>query len=117
MGLITARLPPHCLKSKAPRVRPSTKWASRWRLRRRPNRVGPSQKRKTMGDIEVKLKIIISKATQIRPGAKQGFFFKDRPTATEIILQTEKILYMDVATANGRGTRDAAKAVGEGVKR
>jgi hypothetical protein len=117
MGLITARLPPHCLKSKAPRVRPSTKWASRWRLRRRPNRVGPSQQPETIGEIEVELEIISSKATRIRTGAKQGFFFKDRPTATEIILQTEKILYMDVATANGRGTRDAAKAVGEGVKR
>jgi len=68
-------------------------------------------------EIEVELEIISSKATRIRTGAKQGFFFKDRPTATEIILQTEKILYMDVATANGRGTRDAAKAVGEGVKR
>src|SRR5215831_1052620 len=85
--------------------------------RRRPNRVGPSQQPETIGEIEVELEIISSKATRIRTGAKQGFFFKDRPTATEIILQTEKILYMDVATANGRGTRDAAKAVGEGVKR
>jgi hypothetical protein len=49
--------------------------------------------------------------------AKQGVFFKDRATATEIILQTEKVLDMDVAIAIGHGTRDAAKAVGEGVKR
>src|SRR5215510_1388514 len=67
-------------------------------------------------EIEVELEVISSKATRIRTVAKQGFFFKDRATATEIILQTEKVLHMDVATANGRGTHDAAKAV-EGVKR
>src|SRR5262249_46134203 len=117
MGLITARLPPHCLKSKAPRVRPSTKWASRWRLRRRPNTVGPSQQPETIGEIEVELEISSPNAPRTETGEKQLFLLKDGPTATEIILQTEKILYMDVATANGRGTRDAAKAVGEGVKR
>ncbi len=68
-------------------------------------------------EIEVEFEVISSNATRIRTVAKQGIFFKDRATATEIILQTEKVLGMDVATANGRGTRDAAKAVGEGVKR
>jgi len=68
-------------------------------------------------EIEVEFEIISSNATRMRTVAKQGIFFKDRETATEIILQTEKVLDMDVATANGRGTRDAAKAVGEGVKR
>ena len=67
-------------------------------------------------EIEVELEVVSSNATRIRTVAKQGYFFKDRATATEIILQTEKVLDMDVATANGRGTRDAAKAV-EGVKR
>ena len=67
-------------------------------------------------EIEVELEVVSSKATRIRTVAKQGYFFKDRATATEIILQTEKVLDMDVATADGRGTRDAAKAV-EGVKR
>ena len=68
-------------------------------------------------EIEVELEVISSNATRIRTVAKQGVFFKDRATATEIISQTEKVLDMDVATTNGRGTRDAAKAVGEGVKR
>src|SRR5262249_21499787 len=51
-------------------------------------------------EIEVELEFISYKATRIRPVAKQKFFLKARPTATEIILQTEKILDMDVATAN-----------------
>lgn len=42
--------------------------------------------------IEVELEAITPKATRIRTVAKQGIFFKDRATATEIILQTEKIL-------------------------
>ena len=43
-------------------------------------------------EIEVELEAISPKTTRIRTVAKQGFFFKDRATATEIILQTEKIL-------------------------
>jgi Protein of unknown function (DUF3568) len=43
-------------------------------------------------EIEVELEVISSNATRMRTVAKQGFFFKDRATATEIILQTEKIL-------------------------
>jgi Protein of unknown function (DUF3568) len=42
--------------------------------------------------IEVELEAISSKTTRIRTVAKQGVFFKDRATATEIILQTEKVL-------------------------
>lgn len=42
--------------------------------------------------IEVELEAVSPKATRIRTVAKQGIFFKDRATATEIILQTEKIL-------------------------
>ncbi|MBI2348475.1 MAG: DUF3568 family protein [Deltaproteobacteria bacterium] len=42
--------------------------------------------------IEVELEAVSPKTTRIRTVAKQGFFFKDRATATEIILQTEKIL-------------------------
>lgn len=42
--------------------------------------------------IEVELEAVSSKTTRIRTVAKQGIFFKDRATATEIILQTEKIL-------------------------
>ena len=43
-------------------------------------------------EIEVELEIISSNATRMRTVAKQGFFLKDRATATEIILQTEKVL-------------------------
>jgi hypothetical protein len=68
-------------------------------------------------EIEVEFEAISSNATRMRTVAKQGIFFKDRATATEIILQAEKVLDTDVAIANGRGTRDAAKAVGEGVKK
>src|SRR5919109_4122241 len=43
-------------------------------------------------EIEVELEIVSAKTTRIRTVAKQGLFFKDRATATEIILQTEKVL-------------------------
>lgn len=42
--------------------------------------------------IEVQLQVIGSRTTRIRSVAKDGIFFKDRATATEIILQTEKML-------------------------
>lgn len=43
--------------------------------------------------LEVELEAISPKTTRMRTAAKQGMFFKDRATATEIILQTEKILH------------------------
>lgn len=43
-------------------------------------------------EIEIELEMISLKTTRIRTVAKQGFFFKDRATATEIIIQTEKVL-------------------------
>jgi hypothetical protein len=43
-------------------------------------------------EIEIELEMISSKTTRIRTVAKQGFFFKDRATAGEIIFQTEKVL-------------------------
>lgn len=42
--------------------------------------------------LEVELEAVSPKTTRMRTVAKQGIFFKDRATATEIILQTEKIL-------------------------
>ena len=42
--------------------------------------------------IEIELQAISSKTTRIRTIAKDGIFFKDRATATEIILQTERVL-------------------------
>ncbi len=42
--------------------------------------------------IEVELQVIGSRTTRMRSVAKDGVFFKDRATATEIILQTERIL-------------------------
>jgi len=43
-------------------------------------------------EIEIELERVSPKTTRIRTLAKQGFFFKDRATATEIIIQTEKVL-------------------------
>jgi len=43
-------------------------------------------------EIEIELEMVSSKTTRIRTVAKQGIFFKDRATAGEIILQTEKVL-------------------------
>ena len=43
-------------------------------------------------EIEVQLERISVKGTQIRTVVSQGGFFKDRATATEIIIQTEKVL-------------------------
>ena len=43
-------------------------------------------------EIEIELEIVSKKTTRIRTVAKQGIFFKDRATATEIIIQTEKAL-------------------------
>jgi len=43
-------------------------------------------------DIEIELEMVSNKTTRIRTVAKQGIFFKDRATATEIIIQTEKAL-------------------------
>ena len=43
-------------------------------------------------DIEIELEMVSSKTTRIRTVAKQGIFFKDRATAGEIIIQTEKVL-------------------------
>ena len=43
-------------------------------------------------EIEIELEMVSAKTTRIRSVAKQGFFFRDRATATEIIIQTEKAL-------------------------
>lgn len=43
-------------------------------------------------EIEIELEAVSSKTTRMRTVAKQGIFFKDRATATEIILQTENAL-------------------------
>jgi hypothetical protein len=43
-------------------------------------------------DREIELEMVSAKTTRIRTVAKQGIFFKDRATATEIIVQTERVL-------------------------
>jgi hypothetical protein len=43
-------------------------------------------------EIDIELEMISPKTPRIRTVAKQGFFFKDRATATEIIMQTERVL-------------------------
>ena len=42
--------------------------------------------------IEIELQAIGSNTTRIRTVAKEGVFFKDRATAAEIIMQTERVL-------------------------
>jgi hypothetical protein len=46
----------------------------------------------TERQIEVQLETVSANTTRIQTVVKQGVFFKDRATATEIILQTERIL-------------------------
>lgn len=43
-------------------------------------------------DITIELEKVTPKTTRIRVDAKDGLFFKDKATATEIITQTEKAL-------------------------
>jgi len=43
-------------------------------------------------DIYIDLEKITPTVTSIKVNAKEGFFFKDKATATEIIVQTEKTL-------------------------
>ena len=43
-------------------------------------------------EIEVELERVSAKGTRIRTVVSQDGFFKDRATATEIIIQTEKVL-------------------------
>ena len=45
-------------------------------------------------EIEIELEMVSARTTRIRTVAKQGIFFKDRATATEIIIQTERALGM-----------------------
>jgi len=42
--------------------------------------------------IEIELDRLTSQTTRMRVNVKQGWFFKDRATATEIIIQTERTL-------------------------
>lgn len=57
--------------------------------------------------IEIELDRLTTKTARMRVNAKQGWFFKDRATAAEIILQTERTLDDDPALAR-RLTRPAA---------
>lgn len=43
-------------------------------------------------DIDIELDRLTAKASRMRVNARQGWFFKDRATATEIIVQTERTL-------------------------
>ena len=43
-------------------------------------------------EIEIELDRLTTKTSRMRVNAKQGIFFKDRATATEIIVQTERTL-------------------------
>jgi len=43
-------------------------------------------------DIEIELDKLTSRTSRMRVNAKHGWFFKDRATATEIIVQTDRTL-------------------------
>lgn len=43
-------------------------------------------------DIEIELDRLTAKTSRMRVNAKQGWFYKDRATAAEIIIQTERTL-------------------------
>jgi len=49
--------------------------------------------------IEIQLDRLTAKTTRMRVNAKQGWFFKDRATAMEIIAQTEQTLDDEAGTA------------------
>jgi len=49
--------------------------------------------------IEIELDRLTSQTTRMRVNVKQGWFFKDRATATEIIIQTERTLDNEPALA------------------
>jgi hypothetical protein len=73
------------------------------------NDAQPAESRRTIvavaGDrtIDIQLDRLTAKTTRMRVNAKQGWFFKDRATATEIIVQTERTLDNEAAMSkNGR---------------
>ena len=49
--------------------------------------------------VEIELDRITTKTSRMRVNVKQGWFFKDRATATEIIVQTERTLEDDPTPA------------------
>lgn len=52
--------------------------------------------------IEIELDRLTSQTTRMRVNVKQGWFFKDRATATEIIVQTDRTLDAEPALATKR---------------
>ena len=60
--------------------------------------------------IEIELDRLTSQTTRMRVNVKQGWFFKDRATATEIIIQTERTLDDVPVLARGRTSPTGAPA-------
>jgi len=60
--------------------------------------------------IEIELDRLTSQTTRMRVNVKQGWFFKDRATATEIIIQTERTLDDEPVLARGRTSPTGAPA-------
>jgi hypothetical protein len=58
--------------------------------------------------IEIELDRLTSQTTRMRVNVKQGMFFKDRATATEIIIQTDRTL--DDAPVRARAAAPASAA-------
>ena len=66
--------------------------------------------------IEIELDRLSTKTSRMRVSASQGWLFKDRATATEIILQTERTLKDEPMLAR-RATPRAAAAAPAGAGR
>jgi len=60
--------------------------------------------------IEVELDRMIARTTRMRVDVKQGWFFRDRATATEIIIQTKHTLDDDPKLAHEAMPTTAARA-------
>ncbi len=60
--------------------------------------------------IEIELDRLTSQTTRMRVNVKQGMFFKDRATATEIIIQTDRTLDDEPVRARAAAPASAAPA-------
>ncbi len=60
--------------------------------------------------IEIELDRLTSRTTRMRVNVKHGWFFKDRATATEIIIQTERTLDDEPVLARGGTSPTGAPA-------
>jgi hypothetical protein len=91
-GLLTERSPPRSHKLKAPHALPSNRMGIKIQATSKTEQGKAIRALSNDREIEIELEMVSAKTTRIRTVAKQGIFFKDRATATEIIMQTERVL-------------------------